>query len=417
MSRVILTLAFAAAVTLNVGCTKTDDRAPPQTNAPAAHSSESKTPAAAHGDGDGHAGEDKKQADSHSRDEAHAPTLQMTDAQMTNEGVKVAALAEAQVNESIALTATIQANQDRLAHVAPRIAGRVARANANLGDRVNPGQVLAVLDSLEMGEAHSAYLKARTQANLARATFERAQSLNDQEIISQKDFLAAKAEHETALSELRAAEDKLRLLGVRPESSKAGAVSTFPLTSPFAGTVIEKDAVLGELYEPSKSMYSVADLSTVWILANVYEKDLARLRVGAPATVAVEAYPDTSFKGTLTYIGGVLDKQTRTLQARIEVRNPEGLLKPEMFATASVETSRQSTLLAVPGDAVVLIQGQPTVFVREGNAFHPRTVQLGDRRADQVEIREGIKSGEQIVVAGTFALKARLLKDQIGDAH
>lgn len=341
----------------------------------------------------------------------------MTDAQMTNEGVKVAALAEAQVNESIALTATIQANQDRLAHVAPRIAGRVARANANLGDRVNPGQVLAVLDSLEMGEAHSAYLKARTQANLARATFERAQSLNDQEIISQKDFLAAKAEHETALSELRAAEDKLRLLGVRPESSKAGAVSTFPLTSPFAGTVIEKDAVLGELYEPSKSMYSVADLSTVWILANVYEKDLARLRVGAPATVAVEAYPDTSFKGTLTYIGGVLDKQTRTLQARIEVRNPEGLLKPEMFATASVETSRQSTLLAVPGDAVVLIQGQPTVFVREGNAFHPRTVQLGDRRADQVEIREGIKSGEQIVVAGTFALKARLLKDQIGDAH
>lgn len=417
MRRVIVPLAFAVVAALVLGCTKPDNGATPDKNAPAEHGSKAKKQSDSRGEGDKHTGEDKKQADAHGKDEAHVDSLEMTEAQMASEGVKVAALGAVQVNERIALTATIQANQDRLAHVAPRIAGRVSRANANLGDRVKPGQVLAVLDSLEMGEAHSAYLKARTQANLARATFERAQSLNEQEIISQKDYLAAKAEHETALSELRAAEDKLRLLGVRPDAARTGTVSTFPLTSPFAGTVIEKDAVLGELYEPSKSMYTVADLSTVWILANVYEKDLGRLREGAPAMVTVGAYPDTTFKGTLTYIGGVLDKQTRTVQARIEVRNPDGLLKPEMFATASVETQRPATVLAIPGDAVVLIQGQPTVFVREGNAFHPRTVQLGERRADEVEVREGVKSGEQIVVAGTFALKARLLKDQIGDAH
>lgn len=427
MNRVIATIAILLSMAVG-GCgNSATDGATDKTSADAAHDSAKDTHADHESEGaaDKHAageGASSKAAEhdakgGHAEDGEHAQAVQLTDAQMAAEGVKVAALAEAPLNQHIALTATIQANQDRLAHVAPRIAGRVARATANLGDRVKSGQVLAVLDSLEMGEAHSAYLKARTQAQLARSTFERAQSLNEQEIISQKEFLAARAEHETALSELKAAEDKLRLLGVRPGASTGAAISTFPLTSPFAGTVIEKDAVLGELYEPSKSMYTVADLSTVWILANVYEKDLARLRVGAPATVTVSAYPDITFKGTLTYIGGVLDKDTRTLQARIEVRNPDALLKPEMFATASVETTQAGRGLSVPSEAIVLIEGQPTLFIREGDGFHPRTVALGGRHADQTEIRGGVKPGEQVVVAGTYALKARVLKDQIGDAH
>ncbi|MEW6590297.1 MAG: efflux RND transporter periplasmic adaptor subunit [Pseudomonadota bacterium] len=313
----------------------------------------------------------------------------------------------------VTVTATIQANQDRLAHVAPRVPGRIVKVNASLGDRVKPGQALALLDSIELGEARSAYLQATSEAAVARAGFERAQRLQADNIIPEKEFLRARAEHEKARAALRAAGDKLRMMGVDPETL---AGSVFPLAAPFAGTIIEKKAVPGELAAPDRFLFTVADLSTLWIEADLFEKDLAHVRPGAQASIAVAAYPDEVFKGKLTYVSSVMDKESRTVKARVEVPNPDGRLKPEMFATAAIHTGSSVKALLLPEDAVLLVQGQPTVFVAERGGFEPRAVDVGARSQGRIVIKSGLEAGESVVVRGAYALKARLLKSQIGDA-
>ncbi len=339
-------------------------------------------------------------------------------------GIKVEELAAQEISEQLIVTATIRPNQDRITHVAPRVPGRIVKVQANLGDQVKAGQTLAVLDSLEVGEAHSAYLQAKTQLAVTKADFERAEKLHGDQIIAQKDHLRAHAEYDKAKASFTAAGDKLRMLGVHATPADDGrAVSTFPLSTPFAGTVIEKHAILGELAPPDKHVFTVADLSRLWIEANLFEKDLGRVKIGAEAMVTVDAYPGESFQGKLTYIAAVVDKETRTVQARVEVANPGGRLKPEMFATASIRTSGTSGIadkdkaLLLPQEAVVLMQGQPTAFVAEDGGFEPRVVELGDKLRDKVVIKNGLKAGERVVTAGTYALKARMLKSQIGDSH
>ena len=341
--------------------------------------------------------------------------LDLSDAEIHQAGIKVQKLEPQELANQIVVTATIQANQDKLAHVAPRVPGRVVKVNASLGDKVKAGQALAMLDSIDLGEARSAYLQAASEAAVAQAGFARAQRLNADSIIPEKDYLRARAEHEKARAALRAAADRLRMMGVSPERQSG---SVFPLTAPFAGTIIEKKAVLGELAPPDQSLFTVADLSTLWIEADLFEKDLAKVRPGMQASVTVSAYPGEAFKGKLTYISSVVDKDSRTVKARVEVPNPGGRLKPEMFATAAIQTGSGAKALLLPEDAVLLVQGQPTVFVAEkdGFAFAPRAVEVGERAQGRIVIRSGVAAGEAVVVNGAYALKARLLKSQIGDA-
>lgn len=353
-----------------------------------------------------------------------AEQLKLTPEAIQTAGIKIEELVAQEVSEQLTVTATIRPNQDRITHVAPRVPGRIVKVHANLGDFVKAGQTLAMLDSLDVGEAHSAYLQAKTQLAVAKADFERAEKLHGDQIIAQKDHLRAHAEHEKAKASFAAAGDKLRMLGVSPaQAVDTQAVSTFPLTTPFAGTVIEKHAILGELAQPDKLVFTVADLSRLWIEANLFEKDLGRVKTGAEAVVTVDAYPDESFQGKLTYIAAVVDKESRTVQARVEVANPGGRLKPEMFATAAIRTSRtngaagKGKALLLPQDAVVLMQGQPTAFVEEHGAFEPRAIELGDKLRGRVVIKRGLTAGERVVTAGAYALKARLLKSQIGDSH
>ncbi|HNB06204.1 MAG TPA: efflux RND transporter periplasmic adaptor subunit [Thauera aminoaromatica] len=359
--------------------------------------------------------------DGHEHGEADRLTLGAEEIRAA--GIKVESLAEQEISEQVTVTATIRPNQDRIAHVAPRVPGRIVRADVNLGDAVKAGQTLAVLDSLEVGEAHSSYLQAQTAHALARADFERAEKLQSEQIIAQKDYLRARAESEKAKAALAAAADRLRMLGVNPApAANAKAVSTFPLTTPFAGTVIEKHAILGELAQTDKQLFTVADLTTLWIEANLFEKDLGRVKVGAQAAVTVAAYPGEIFRGRLTYIAAVVDKETHTVQARVEVGNADGRLKPEMFATAAIATAgtggeAKLRALVVPEDAVVLMQGQPTVFVEEHGRFEPRPVELGDKLHGRVVVRNGLAAGDKVVIAGTYALKARVMKSQLGEGH
>lgn len=342
--------------------------------------------------------------------------IKLTDDEIKTAGVRVEPVQEQELSDQLVVTATIQANQDRLARLAPRVPGRVTSVRAQLGERTAAGHVLAILDSIEVGEARSAHAQAQSEARVTQANLERAERLQAEQIVSQKDLLRARAEHDKAWAALAAAADKLAMLGISGPRS-AGGVSVFALTAPFAGTVIEKKAVVGELAQPDKALFSIADLSVVWIEANLMEKDLARVKVGDEAIVTVEAYPKEQFKGRLTYIGGMLDKETRTIRGRIEVRNADGRLKPEMFASAAIQTASKARAIVLPEDAVVLVSGQPTVFIEEHGGFEPRPVELGPRLQGRVVAKAGLKPDELVVVSGTYALKARLLKGQIGEGH
>ena len=342
--------------------------------------------------------------------------VKLSDAEVQEAGIKAEEMKIRSLPEQLVLTATISANQDRMARISPRVPAKMTAVKANLGDKVAAGQVLAILDSMEVGEAQSAWRQALSQESLALSDFERAESLKRDQIISDKDYLRSRSEHEKAKIQTHAAEDKLRLLGVTPTRGAARSEATFALKAPFAGTVVEKKAVVGELAQPDKSAFTVADLSTVWIDATLFEKDLSRVRIGASATVSVSAYPGETFKGRVTHIGNMLDKDTRALLVRVVLQNPGGRLKPEMFGTAMIETTATAPSIQLPEVAVLLLNGEPTVFVDADGDYEARHVEVGSRRDGMVTIKNGIKPGEWVVGKGAFAIKSKLLKSQIGDA-
>lgn len=332
-------------------------------------------------------------------------------------GLKVETLAQQSFTDSITVTATIRANQDRIARIAPRVEGRINAVSANLGDSVKAGQSLAVLDSLAIGEAQSTLQQAQSSRRIAQSDYARAESLSADEIIPKRELLRARSDLEKANAELRAAEDRLRLLGGDAKANGT-ASSSFSIKAPLAGTVIQKQAIVGELATPSEALFTVADLSRVWIEANLSDSSLSKVRVGASATVSVSAYPGEQFSGRVTYVASLLDKDSRTVPARIEVDNKDGRLKPEMFASATIDTNgAKREALSVPDGAILLLQGQPTIFVFKDDSYSSRAIEPGEKIAGRTVIKSGVAAGEQVVTAGAYALKARLLKSQIGDAH
>ncbi len=362
---------------------------------------------------DEHAGE-KKGEEGHTEG---AKELTLTSEEAERAGVKVEAIKSEALGETIQVTATVRPDQDRLARVAPRIEGRITSAPAKLGDRVRAGQTLATLDSVDVAEAHATWTQAQAELRIAEADFKRAESLNAEEIIPRKDFLRAQADRDKATATVRNAADRLRLLGGAQGASSSG-VAGFAVTAPFAGTVIEKKVTLGELGSPSEPMFTIADLSRVWIQADLPEAALAKVRIGANAKVTVPAYPGETFSGRVGHIGAMLDKDTRTIAARIEVANADGRLKPEMFVTATIEAGGDKrNVISLPDAAIVLLEGQPTVFVFEQGAYEARQVEPGERVGGRTVLKSGVKAGEQVVTAGAYALKARKLKSQLGHGH
>lgn len=352
-------------------------------------------------------------------EKGHSETqeLTLTSKEAARAGVKVEPIQPQKLTASIVLTASIQADQDRVARVAPRTEARIISAPAKLGDRVRAGQVLATLDSVEVGEAYANLVQAQSELRIAEADLRRAETLVQDEIIPRKDHLRAQSERQKAAASVRAATDKLRMLGGNPGATGRG-VSGFVVTAPFAGAVIEKKATIGELASPSDPMFTVADLSRVWIVADLPESALAQVRVGAQAKVTVPSYPNQLFGGRVSYIGASVDKETRTVAARIEVPNADGRLKPDMYATATIEAGTDNReVLSLPDAAIVMMQGQPTVFVYEQGAYVPRAVQPGERSGGRTTVAAGLKAGEQVVTAGAYQLKARKQKSQLGHGH
>uniref|UniRef100_C6DYP0 Efflux transporter, RND family, MFP subunit n=1 Tax=Geobacter sp. (strain M21) TaxID=443144 RepID=C6DYP0_GEOSM len=371
-----------------------------------------------HAEEKGHEGEHAEEA-GHDEHGAVDSVTMAPEIQKQN-GVVLAAAKPQQLAGVIRATGKVEVNADRIAHVAPRIPGKVVSVRASLGDSVSAGQSLATLDSVEVGEAIGRYRQSKTRLALAQGNMDRVKALVDRKIAARKDILQAETDYKTAQTELATDEERLSLYGVSVAEVRAGARKPLlPVRSPIGGIVTEKHAIVGELADPSKSLYTVADLSSVWVLVDINEKDLAKVHKGQGAVVTVGAFPDLKLKGRITYIADLVDESTRTVKARVEVKNPGRKLKPEMFATAELALAADAPpVLAVPEDAVQELDGKKVVFVaEEGNRFEARQVQLGRSAAGLVEIASGLKEGENYAAKGAFILKSEVKKGEVVDEH
>lgn len=352
----------------------------------------------------------------------HAPRrVKMAAAQQKQSGVEVAAAGKQALAGSIAATGKVEANADRIAHVSPRIPGKIVSVKASLGDGVGAGQVLATLDSVELGEALNRFRQSKTRLSLAQSNLDRVKSLVEKKIAPRKEVQQAESEYETAKAENHTDRERLSLYGLSASELASGAGRPhLPVRAPIAGTITEKHAIVGELSDPAKSLYTIADLSSVWVVVDIHEKDLAKVRRGQKASVAVTAFPGEKFRGRITYLSDQLNEASRTVKARIEVANPGRRLKPEMFASVEVTLAADAPpVLAVPEGAIQEVDGKKLVFVAvsEGE-FEPRQVETGRASEGLVEILSGLKEGERYAAKGGFVLKSELKKGEIeGHAH
>lgn len=350
-------------------------------------------------------------------EEAHAVGI---DAETQKKyGIAVAVAERKAMGGSITSTGKVEVNSDRIAHVSPTVAGKVVSVDASLGDYVKAGQSLAKLDSIEIGQSLARYEQLQARAALAASSMERVKRLVEKKIAARKEILAAETEHLTALSELHAEEEKLLLLGLSRDDLKEidKRRILLPVRSPISGTVTEKHVVTGEYADTSKGLFTVADLSSVWVQVDVNERDIAKVRKGQTATVKANAYPEDSFPGKITYIADFVDEAARTVKARVEVANSKRMLKPEMFV--SVELSLPAAgpaVIAVPQESLTVYDGRTVVFITEdGVRFGPREVAIGAKSGGMAEILSGLEEGEKFASGGVFTIKSELGKGELGE--
>jgi cobalt-zinc-cadmium efflux system membrane fusion protein len=321
-------------------------------------------------------------------------------------GLKTAPPTAGTIAEAVECYAEITFNQDRFAHVAAPVGGIVQEVNADLGSPVKENQAIARIWSASIAEGVA-------KAVLSHQTLERERRLRAQRVTSEKDLQQAEAEHQAACQQLRLlgfAEEQIEELAANPREQVLMNVK-----APFAGEIIERTAVRGALVEPGTTLFTVADLSSMWAMLSIPETLLAHVRTGQEVELLVPSLPDERFTGKLTWISAVVDERTRMARARVELSNPNRVLKAKMFAQARILTRSNNQALLLPDSSLQRIGSRDFVFVRlEDDLFAARAVRAGARRDGLAEIIEGLQSGEAVAISNTFALKSAFLISRLG---
>jgi cobalt-zinc-cadmium efflux system membrane fusion protein len=348
-------------------------------------------------------------------------TLTITPEVAARAGIKVEAVGEqlAAEGEVSAATGVVQPNAYRETPVVSLVGGIVRGVNAELGQSVQRGQPLAVVFSDDLAAAQSKYLTAVAELDEHHKHHRRTANLVEIGAASREEFEQATTRLKSAESEVASLRQRLLLLGLTPERigglrSPSQVSSEVSLPAPVSGTVINRSANPGEVVEANKEILRVADLSSVWVIGQVYEKDLARVRVGSGASITTPAYPGRVFRGQVSYVDPRLDPATRTAQVRIELANPGQALKLGMYVNVALATvgGSEKTVPVVPAAAVQNLGNRQVVFVatNDPNVFVMRPVRVGAETGGRVPVLEGLFVGERVVTEGSFLLRAEWLK-------
>jgi len=327
------------------------------------------------------------------------------------EHLKVVPVEKSKLPRVLHLTGTVAFNAFKTTPVFSAVGGPVQEILAEPGQNVHRGQTLLTVNSPDYSAARSAYLKATSAFLLADKNFQRSKDLYEHKAIAERDLQQAESDRAQAQADLQSSEDALRALGIAdPESlakSTAKTAGQIPVIAPAGGLVVERLVGPGQLREAGTTQcFTISDMSSVWVLVNVYQNDLASVRVGDSVDITTDAYPQV-FHGKISYIADALDPNTRTLQARIVTDNPGNKLKKDMYVTASVQAGALKDALTVP-DAAILrdSENEPFAYVQTGsNRFARRGVKVGDSQNGRVLVLDGLKEGERVVGDGSLFLQ------------
>jgi cobalt-zinc-cadmium efflux system membrane fusion protein len=322
-------------------------------------------------------------------------------------------LAFAPANDEV-LTPTLQVtgavayDARRVAAIGARIAGRVRTLSKVEGEDVKAGELIAELESVELGKAQAEVMKVRAREKVARLDEERERRLADAKVSAERDAQFAKANAEALTAERVAAEKAVEALG----GTVDGELGVLRLRSPLSGRIVESHVKRGETVEPADTLFVVADLSQVWVELAVFERDLPAIREGDEVDLRIPSARSVSITGHIAHVSEVIDEETHSAHVRVEVDNKEKLLRPGLSVLGVIHaTGPRESFLVVPRSAVTRIDGLPTVFVQVGEGVvQPRNVELGAEDNEHVAILKGLKSGEKVVSAGVLALKAEVFR-------
>jgi len=361
-----------------------------------------------------------------------ATTVSAANSSPADSTIEVEIVQPTNIEGAIKATGKVLVMENKTATIGPVHEGRIVNLYVGQGAVVHKGQRLAELESADIDEAEADYLKAlsdlenanRTstaEVKFAQATYDRTKLLVQREITPAKnleqaehDLDVAKANGTNAVESAKVAVSNARrhllILGLTDaaidslaKKSNLGA-SVFPLLAPISGTVVERNGTIGATVDTDANLFKIIDLSSVWIDADVFEKDLERVRLGQLVNVTATAFPGQTFSGRVILINSVVDPETRTVKVRTEVPNPDGRLKPDMFANVEIVTAAHRTAISVPLSAVLDDGGKSVVFVADGSSFVKREVALGLKSEDRVEIVQGLNAGDKVVTKGNYLL-------------
>ncbi len=337
----------------------------------------------------------------------------MTDAQVQAAGIAIEASAPAPIRQALQFPGEIRFNEDRTAHVVPRVAGVVERVSADLGQQVKKGQVLAVISSAAVSEQRSELGAAQKRLELASATYAREKKLWEEKISPEQDVLQARQALREAEIAVANASQKLAALGAPATGASLGR---YELRAPFDGMVVEKHIALGESVKEDANVFTISDLSTVWAEMNIAARELPRVRVGEKVTVRASAF-DAAAEGRVAYVGALIGEQTRTARARVTLANPQLAWRPGLFVNVEVVADEASAPVTVSSEAVQIVDGQPTVFLKVDGGFVAQPVRTGRSDGQRVEIVSGLAAGARHAAAGSFVVKSQQGKGSATHTH
>jgi cobalt-zinc-cadmium efflux system membrane fusion protein len=381
---------------------------------------------AEHGANDGH-GDEKKAASAAKEegDEGHGEEghseeggeeegkLTLSAEQIKAAGVALEAAAPRDLGTVVSFPGEIRFDEDRTAHVVPRVPGVVEAVQANLGETVKKGQVLAVIASQQISDLRSEQQAAQRRVELARVTFEREKQLWQDKISAEQDYLQARQALQEAEISLANAKQKVGAIGASVNSVGG---NRYELRAPFDAVVVEKHLTVGEVVSEATNAFILSDLNQVWATFAVPPTDLGKVPTGRAVKVSS---PDMNVEveGKVGYVGSLLGEQNRAATVRVTLTNPNGAWRPGLFVNIAVTSQTDRVAVAVPEHAVQTVEDKPSVFVRTPDGFDTRPVKLGRRDNGYVEIIDGIEAGAQVATSGSFTLKSELGKASAEHGH
>lgn len=353
--------------------------------------------------GDGKEHQEGKPTQAHEDEES--PATFSAD-QIKSAGIVVEQAMAGVIKTSVQMPGEVRFNEDRTAHVVPRVAGVVESVSANLGQQVRKGQLLAVISSVTLSDLRSELQSAQKRLGLAKTTYEREKKLFEDKISPQMDFLQAQqALREAEIATVNAGQ-KLKALGASPATSD---LNRYELRAPFDGMVVEKHLALGEAVKEDANVFTLSDLSTVWAEVSVPAKDLSRVRVGEKVMVRSGAF-DEATAGTVSYVSALIGEQTRTATARVVLTNPKLTWRPGLPVNVDISSGEVDASVTVATSAIQSMEGREVVFLEVPGGFKAQTIKPGRTDGQRTEVTKGLKAGDRYVSTNSFVVKAEIGK-------